>query len=533
MFNHQPLYIPNKILNDSYVRVLDSSLRDGEQAPGATMTPSQKLAIAHQLAKLGVDIIEAGFPVSSPSEFETTRMIAMEVGNTVNDKTGRVPVIAGLSRLTRKDIDVTWEALKGAKYPRLLTFIPSSEIHMKYKIKKSKEEVLRSVKELVSYARGLGIMDIEFATEDSSRSEKEFLYQVFGEAIKAGATTIAFADTVGCILPNEWGQFIADMKANIVGVENVIIATHCHDDLGVATANTLAAVNAGAREVHVTMNGIGERAGNAPLEEFVMALKSRGKDLLGGLHTGINSRHILKASKMVEEHSGLSVQPNKAIVGANAFSHGSGIHQDGVLKNRSTYEFLSREEIGWSPSPHKGIVLGKLSGRHALKSRFLELGYELDTQKFDDAFRRFKLVAEKKKILSDNDLVLLMSDGDETLQPEMTWKLVDMEVKSSTNSLSRATIKLIDACGKEHVACGVGTNSIHAACKAIDDIVKWEWWRTGYDYGYCSSLFECTKQAVGSQKTGPNLKVFYAKFQGLVIDRYADHLVIPAMEVGT
>ncbi|KAM7523624.1 hypothetical protein LguiA_013526 [Lonicera macranthoides] len=504
MFNHQPLYIPNKILNDSYVRVLDSSLRDGEQAPGATMTPSQKLAIAHQLAKLGVDIIEAGFPVSSPSEFETTRMIAMEVGNTVNDKTGRVPVIAGLSRLTRKDIDVTWEALKGAKYPRLLTFIPSSEIHMKYKIKKSKEEVLRSVKELVSYARGLGIMDIEFATEDSSRSEKEFLYQVFGEAIKAGATTIAFADTVGCILPNEWGQFIADMKANIVGVENVIIATHCHDDLGVATANTLAAVNAGAREVHVTMNGIGERAGNAPLEEFVMALKSRGKDLLGGLHTGINSRHILKASKM-----------------------------DGVLKNRSTYEFLSREEIGWSPSPHKGIVLGKLSGRHALKSRFLELGYELDTQKFDDAFRRFKLVAEKKKILSDNDLVLLMSDGDETLQPEMTWKLVDMEVKSSTNSLSRATIKLIDACGKEHVACGVGTNSIHAACKAIDDIVKWEWWRTGYDYGYCSSLFECTKQAVGSQKTGPNLKVFYAKFQGLVIDRYADHLVIPAMEVGT
>ncbi|KAM7529174.1 hypothetical protein LguiB_032584 [Lonicera macranthoides] len=371
-------YLPNKITDEKYVRVLDTTLRDGEQAPGATMVGHQKLALAHQLASLGVDVIEAGFPVSSRAEFETMQIIAKEVGN-CTDASGRVPVVSAVSRMVQRDIDTTWEAVRYAKHPRLNVFIPTSEIHLKYKLNKTKEEVLRIVEEMVSYTRSLGVMDIGFISEDSARSEKEFLYQVFGEAIKAGATTITFCDTVGCKLPNEWGQFIADMKANIVGVEN--------------------AINAGARQVEVTINGIGERAGNAPLEEVVMALKYRGEDLLGGLYTGINTKHIVMASNMVEKYSGLSIQPHKPIVGANAFVHGSGIHQDGVLKHRATYEFISPEEIGLSRSTgYNGIVLGKLSGRHAVKSRLLELGYEFDEKKFEEIFFHFKAIADKKKV---------------------------------------------------------------------------------------------------------------------------------------
>ncbi|KAK2990831.1 hypothetical protein RJ640_009770 [Escallonia rubra] len=420
----RPLYIPNKISDKSYVRVLDTTLRDGEQAPGATLAPEEKLAIAHQLVKLGVDVIEAGFPVASKADFEAVRMIAKEVGNCV-DEFGYTPAISAVARMVGKDIDVAWEAVKGAKHPRITIFIPTSEIHLKYKLNKTKEEVLRIVKEMVSYTKSLGVMDIQFVSEDSARSEKEFLYQVFGEAIRAGATTIDCTDTVGCKYPTEWGEFIADMKANIPGAENVIISTHCHNDLGLANANTLAAVNAGARQVEVTINGIGERAGNASFEEFVMALKCRGKDLLGGLYSGINTKHIASTSKMVEEYTGLFLQPHKAIVGANAFAHGSGIHQHGVLKHKATYEFVSPEDIGLFRSNEHGIVLGKLSGRHALKSRLLELGHEIDENKFDEVFRRFKAVAERKKNVTDDDLELLVSD--ESFQPSVARKLVGLQ----------------------------------------------------------------------------------------------------------
>ncbi|KAJ7961698.1 2-isopropylmalate synthase 2 [Quillaja saponaria] len=406
----RPEYIPNKISNDSYVRVLDTTLRDGEQAPGATMTITEKLALGHQLAKLGVDIMDVGFPASSKDDFEAVKMIAMEVGNNVDDETGYVPVICGMARCIRSDIDIAWEALKHAKRPRVLVFVPTSEIHMKYKLQKTPQEVLMLAKEGVTYAKAIGFKDIEFGCEDAGRSDKEFLYRVYGEAIKAGATTIVFADTVGYNFPIEVAGFVADMKANIPGIENVIISVHCHDDLGLANANTFAAVQAGARQVEVTINGIGERAGNASLEEFAMAVKCRGKDLLGGLYTEINTKQITATSKMVADITDMAVQKNKAIVGANVFSHASGIHQDGILKHKSTYEIMSPEDIGLTQSQKNRIILGKLSGRRALNSRLVELGYDLDEQRLDEIFGRFKEMAGRKKNLYEEDIKSLVCE---------------------------------------------------------------------------------------------------------------------------
>ncbi|OVA11389.1 Pyruvate carboxyltransferase [Macleaya cordata] len=433
------------------------------------MTSKEKLDVARQLAKLGVDIIEAGFPASSKDDLEAVRMIAKEVGNTIDDD-GHVPVICGLARCNRSDIDAAWEAVKYAKKPRIHTFIATSEIHLKYKLRKSREEVIAIAREMVSYARSLGCEDVEFSPEDAGRSDREFLYQVLGEVIKAGATTLNIPDTVGYTLPTEFGELINDIKSNTPGIENVIISTHCQNDLGLSTANTLAGAYAGARQVEVTINGIGERAGNASLEEVVMAIQCRGKELLGGLYTGINTRHIVMSSKMVAEYTGLHVQPHKAIVGANAFTHESGIHQDGMLKFKGTYEIICPDDIGLSRSNESGIVLGKLSGRHALRSRLLELGYELDGKELDDVFWRFKAVAEKKKHLSDGDLEALISD--EVFQPQVIWSLGDLQVTCGTLGLSTATVKLIDTDGVEHVGCSVGTGPVDAAYKAIDLIVK-------------------------------------------------------------
>ncbi|PIA49048.1 hypothetical protein AQUCO_01300116v1 [Aquilegia coerulea] len=329
--NTRPEYIPNRISDPNYVRIFDTTLRDGEQSPGATMTSKEKLDVARQLAKLRVDIIEAGFPASSKDDLEAVKMIAKEVGNAVDDEDGYVPVICGLARCNKGDIDAAWEAVKYAKRPRIHVFIATSEIHLKYKLKKSRGEVVAIAREMVSYARNLGCNDVEFSPEDAGRSDREYLYRILAEVIKAGATTLNIPDTVGINLPSEFGNLIADIKANTPGIENVIISTHCQNDLGLSTANTLAGANAGARQLEVTINGIGERAGNASLEEVVMSIKCRGKELLGGLYTGINTRHIVLASKMVAEYSGLHVQPHKAIVGANAFAHESGIHQIGLL----------------------------------------------------------------------------------------------------------------------------------------------------------------------------------------------------------
>ncbi|KAM7487040.1 hypothetical protein LguiA_003049 [Lonicera macranthoides] len=356
----RPEYIPHRIPDPHYVRIFDTTLRDGEQSPGATMTAKEKLEIAKQLAKLGVDVIEAGFPASSAADLEAVKMIAREVGNARDLEDGHVPVICGLARCNAKDIEAAWEGVREAKKGRIHTFIATSEIHMKYKLKKSKDEVVEIARRTVAYARSLGCDDVEFSPEDAGRSEREFLYEILGEVIKAGATTLNIPDTVGYNMPNEFGQLIADIKANTPGIENVIISTHCQNDLGLSTANTLAGACAGARQVEVTINGIGERAGNASLEEVVMALKCRGEQVLGGLYTGINTQHIVMASKMVEEYSGLRVQPHKAIVGANAFAHESGIHQDGMLKHKNTYEIISPEDIGLHRSNESGIVLGKL-----------------------------------------------------------------------------------------------------------------------------------------------------------------------------
>ncbi|KAJ6995632.1 2-isopropylmalate synthase 2 [Populus alba x Populus x berolinensis] len=466
----RPVYVPNKIPDPNYVRIFDTTLRDGEQSPGATLTSKEKLDIARQLAKLGVDIIEAGFPAASKDDFEAVRMIANEVGNQV-DSEGYVPVICGLSRCNEKDIRAAWEAVKNAKRPRIHTFIATSGIHMEYKLRKSKEEVVEIASSMVRFARSLGCDDVEFSPEDAGRSEREFLYHILGEVIKAGATTLNIPDTVGITTPSEFGQLIADIKANTPGIENVIISTHCQNDLGLSTANTLSGACAGARQVEVTINGIGERAGNASLEEVVMVIKCRGEHVLGGLYTGINTRHITMASKMVFfVCSALHFPAHKAIVGANAFALESGIHQDGMLKHKGTYEIISPEDIGLERSNDAGIVLGKLSGRHALKDRLNELGYELDDAQLGNIFWRFKAVAETKKRVTDADLIALVSD--EVFQPENVWKLHDLQVTCGTLGLSTATVKLLSADGEEHVACSLGTGPVDSAYKAVDLIVK-------------------------------------------------------------
>ncbi|XP_058768206.1 probable 2-isopropylmalate synthase isoform X1 [Vicia villosa] len=365
------LYIPNQIPRPTYVRILDTTLRDGEQSPGAAMSCKEKLDIARLLVKLRVDIIEAGFPSASNDDFTAVKMIAEDVGNDV-DSDGYVPVIGGVCRCNEKEVAITWEAVKHAKRPRICTFLVTSPIHMEYKLRKTKDQVLKIARDTVKFARSLGCCDISFAAEDAARSEKEFLYQILGEVIKAGATTVVIPDTVGIAMPFEYGNLIADIKKNTPGIENVIIATHCHNDLGLATANTIEGARAGARQLEVTINGIGERAGNASLEEVVMALKCRGNDILYGLHTGINTRQILSASKKVEEYSGMFLQPHKALVGANAFLHESGIHQDGMLKHKGTYQIISPEDIGLERSTETSIVLGKLSGRQAFKKRLEE-----------------------------------------------------------------------------------------------------------------------------------------------------------------
>lgn len=417
------LYTPNQIPIPTYVRILDTTLRDGEQSPGAAMSCKEKLDIAHLLAKLRVDVIEAGFPSASNDDFMAVKMIAQEVGNDV-DNDGHVPVIGGMCRCNEKDIAITWEAVKHAKRPRICTFLATSPIHMEYKLRKTKDQVLKIARETVKFARSLGCCDIQFGVEDATRSEKEFLYQVLGEVIKAGATTVVIPDTVGIAMPFEYGNLIADIKMNTPGIENVIIATHCHNDLGLATANTIEGARAGARQLEVTINGIGERAGNASLEEVVMALICRGNDVLGGLHTGINTRHIIKTSKMVEEYSGMLLQPHKALVGANAFLHESGIHQDGMLKHKGTYEIISPEDIGLERSIEASIVLGKLSGRQALRKRLEEHGYKLKDDELETLFWKFKALAGTKKRVTNADLKILMSN--EAYQDELVHNLHDL-----------------------------------------------------------------------------------------------------------
>ncbi|MFO0815002.1 MAG: 2-isopropylmalate synthase [Gemmatales bacterium] len=386
-----------------YVRIFDTTLRDGEQSPGATLTSAEKLEIAHALAELGIDVMEAGFPAASPDDLEAVKTIARTVGNrSIN---GREPtIICGLARTAKSDIDKCWEAVQYAAHPRIHTFLATSEIHMKYKLKMEPRDVLQRAEEMVSYARSL-CADVEFSPEDAGRSDPKFLYEVLALVIRAGATTLNIPDTVGYTIPEEYGELIGGIIKNTKGIDNCIVSVHCHNDLGLATANSLAGIRAGARQAEVTINGIGERAGNTALEEVVMALQTRKP--VYNLRTGIDTTQIYRLSQMVSHHTGIVVQPNKAIVGINAFAHEAGIHQDGMLKNASTYEIMRPESVGVSKT---NLVLGKHSGRHALKARLEELGHVLADQELDTAFARFKTLADKKKLILDADLVSIMKE---------------------------------------------------------------------------------------------------------------------------
>jgi len=383
------------------VRIFDTTLRDGEQAPGCTMTPAEKLAVAQQLARLRVDVIEAGFPAASDGDWAAVNQIAREVG------AAEGPTICGLARASERDIDRCWSAVKPAATSRIHIFLATSDLHMKYKLGMTRAQVVKAAATSVSHARSLGA-DVEFSAEDSARSDPQFLYEVFATALDCGAATLNVPDTVGYSTPDEYGALIAGVRANVPGIERVTVSAHCHNDLGLAVANSLAAVRAGARQVECTINGIGERAGNAALEELVMALHTRSRFF--GVHTNIETREIARTSRLVSDCTGIGVPPNKAIVGANAFAHEAGIHQDGVLKNRLTYEIMSAETVGWDGA---GLVLGKHSGRHALRVKTEALGYELSDDELSSLFARFKQLADHKKLLDERDIHALL------LQPTM------------------------------------------------------------------------------------------------------------------
>jgi 2-isopropylmalate synthase len=449
----------------NYVKMFDTTLRDGEQSPGATMTSVEKLEVARNLAGLGVDIIEAGFPAASPDDLEAVHRIADEIGNPpVGDEQAKVPVICGLARAIRGDIDKAWEAVKGAQQPRIHTFLATSEIHMQHKLNMTREQVVDKVREMVSYARSL-CEDVEFSPEDAGRSDPEFLYEVLGIAIQAGATTLNIPDTVGYTMPEEFGALIVGIMENTPGMsDEITVSVHTHDDLGLATANALAGIRAGARQAEVTVNGIGERAGNTSLEEVVMALRTRHP--VYGLETGIDTTQITRVSKLVSNYTGISVQPNKAIVGANAFAHEAGIHQDGLLKNSQTYEIMRPEDVGVSQT---NLVLGKHSGRHALRARLAEMGHALDDDELHQAFTRFKELADRKKVITDADLEALIAD--EFYQPLSVYSLDGLQVACGTMGMPTATVRLKGPDGKIHIEAAVGTGPVDATYKAIDAIV--------------------------------------------------------------
>jgi 2-isopropylmalate synthase len=461
-------------MEKNYVRIFDTTLRDGEQSPGASLTSSEKLEIARALARMGVDIIEAGFPAASPDDLEAVRRIAIEVGNSPVAKSEEPgseqtsiqrppPIICGLARATKGDIDASWEAVKHAAHPRIHTFIATSPIHMQYKLKMSPEEVVQRVREMVTYAHSL-CADVEFSPEDAGRSEPEFLYRVLAVAIECGATTLNIPDTVGYTTPDEWGKLIEGIIKNTKGIGKAIVSIHCHNDLGMATANTLAGLKAGARQAEGTINGIGERAGNASIEEVVMALHTRRN--MFHLQTGIDTTQIARVSHMVSTYTGIPVQPNKAVVGANAFAHEAGIHQDGMLKHHTTYEIMRPEMIGLSQS---NLVMGKHSGRHALRVRLSELGHELSNEELDRAFERFKELADKKKNITDADLEALVAD--QIYQPREIYALDGLQVACGTMGMPTATVRLRGPDGILNIKAAIGTGPVDATYKAIDSIV--------------------------------------------------------------
>ena len=422
------------------VIIFDTTLRDGEQSPGASMNVAEKVRLAIQLERLGVDVIEAGFPAASSGDYDAVRAVAARVRNSQ---------IAALARTSKEDIDKAWASVREAAHPRIHTFIATSDIHLNHKLKMTRDQVLEEAVNAVKYAKGF-TENVEFSSEDGSRSDPEFLCKMFGAAIEAGATTVNLPDTVGYAMPDEFGQLVSYVRKNTPGIDAVILSVHCHNDLGLATANSLAGLSSGARQVEVTINGIGERAGNTSLEEVVMSLYTRKQHL--GLTTRINTKEIHPASRLVSMITGIVVQPNKAVVGANAFAHEAGIHQDGVLKHRMTYEIMEPEMVGLSTNR---LVLGKHSGRHALKRKLADWGYDLSEEDLNRVFEKFKELADKRKEILDEDIEVLVAE--EILRVPDRYQLNYLNVISGTVAVPTAIVKLeIDGVVQQGAGFGVG-----------------------------------------------------------------------------
>lgn len=437
------------------IKVLDTTLRDGEQSPGCSMNISEKLEMAKQLEALGVDVIEAGFAITSPDDFKSVQVIAKSIQKSI---------VASLARCTKGDIDAAWNAVKGAKHPRIHVFLATSDIHMACKLKMTREQVIASIQEMVSYAKSL-CDDIEFSAEDASRSEPAFLAQCYSAAIAAGAGVINVADTVGYSTPEEMYQLVSYIKTNVAGADTVDISVHCHNDLGLAVANTMACIRAGATQVECTVNGIGERAGNASLEEVVMGLYTR-RDYYQA-ETGVHTKQIYRSSRLLSSITGIPVSPNKPVVGANAFAHEAGIHQHGVISNAATYEIMRSTDVG---IPQHIMVLGKHSGKHALRERIEMLGYQVSEQKMDDVFTRFKALADQKKSVTDADLeALMMSQRHMIATP--VYELMGHVVNTGHDVPNTACIKIKKA-DESFEEVAMGTGPIDAAFKAINRITQ-------------------------------------------------------------
>lgn len=437
------------------IRIFDTTLRDGEQSPGCSMNLAEKLTLGRQLERLGVDVIEAGFPIASEGDFEAVRAVARELRETQ---------VCGLARTASADIERAARALEGAARPRIHTFIATSDIHLEHKLRMSRARVLEEVDRAVREARR-HCDDVEFSAEDATRSDWDFLVEVFGAALRAGASTLNVPDTVGYTTPGEYAALIRHLLARVPGIDRAVVSVHCHDDLGLAVANSLAAVLAGARQIECTVNGIGERAGNTSMEECVMAVKTR-PEVFRHLETGIRSTEIYPSSRLLSSIIGIPVQPNKAIVGDNAFAHEAGIHQDGVLKAAITYEIMTPQSIG---RPSNELVLGKHSGRHAFRDRMLELGFTLEGDGFEAAFRRFKDLADKKKVVYTEDLEAIAADV--VVASDDRFVLGDVAIVAGTFATPTATVEMV-VDGAERKATALGVGPVDAIFKAIATLTE-------------------------------------------------------------
>ncbi len=435
--------------------IFDTTLRDGEQSPGAALNVNEKLEIAHALEEMGVDVLEAGFPISSPGDFRSVQRISREI---------RDCVVCGLTRANRKDIDVAAEAIRDAARPRIHTGLGVSDVHIRHKLRTTREGALERGVDAVRYSRRF-VDDVQYYTEDAGRAEPEYLYQVLEAVIKAGATVVNIPDTTGYSTPAEFGALIRGIKENVPNIDKAVIAVHCHDDLGMAAANTLAAILSGARQAEVTINGIGERAGNSSMEEVVMAIKTR-QDVFG-LHSNINTRHFYPISRLVSNLTGIPVQPNKAIVGANAFAHSSGIHQDGVLKERTTYEIINPRDVG---VPDSEIILSARSGRAGLRHRLADLGYILAGDQFEKVYERFLTVADKKKTVDTRDLEAIVADEAQMFFQE-TYHLEQIQITCGNFSIPTATVRIRGPDGQLHCDADHGTGPVDALYRAINRVI--------------------------------------------------------------